>query len=380
MAAKKSLDKAKKDVYIYYSKATDMTGKKLAEALGCKHGYDKPALKDTTMVIGWGPKTKKAETFGKLPVMNHPDKVRTNRNKLEAMQVMSAAGVNIAPFVLAENANQIGRAGSKVNFPVIGRKKYHQGGKGFWTCPAANLVQAAINDGAQYFQNYIEIQDEFRFHVMRGEVIHAVKKVKRTQEEMEAAFIKHELERQKELARRNNDPFDEATAQLFLRRQAKQVCQDGANMLIRSNKLGWKFVKVKSPTKAISDQAAKACKALGLDFGAVDCCTDVKGKVWIIEVNTGPGLDATPFKKYVAAFNAVIEDTLKPKSVVGRAASALGKKPSLAAAAAQAPDVPAGGHDDLATRLRVAADMLDNADNDQEKAVMKKVFGKMFDD
>lgn len=365
------VDKRIENAYIWYSGATNVTGEKLAAALGCKHGRKKPTNNSACLVIGWGAKTKDSVNLGKVPTMNHPDKIRDNRNKLGALSLMQKAKVNVANFT--DDVSKITTQPGGVVLPVIGRTKYHQGGKGFWTCPTMSHVTAAISEGAQYFQNLIEIKEEYRLHTFGDKIIYAVKKVKRTTEEMEDAFIRHELDRQKNISETNNEAFDEAAVLPFLRRQAKKFSQDGANMLIRSNRLGWKFVRVKKYNKDLETQAAKALKAIGLTFGAVDACVDVNGKAWIIEVNTGPGLEETPFNAWVEKFQEEITDILVPKSAVKKMVEKVtGKKAPVAKAAAAS-----GTKGELTKKVELMQQMVQAAD-EEEAAVLDKVFGKMF--
>lgn len=308
------------DVYIYYSAATDVTGKNIQNALGINGGKELPP-KTAKMVIGWGAKTDKDIDLGKVEVLNHPNSIKNNRNKLNALTCMQEGKVSVAPFVAADKAiGSIETTTGTISLPVIGRTKFHQGGKGFWACPTKTHVAAAIEDGAQYFQNMIEIDTEFRVHVVNNEIVYAVKKVKRTKEEFEAAFIEDEMNRQKKLAEINKDKIDEDTMMLFLRRQAKNASAGGANMMVRSNKMGWKFSKIKTVPDAVSAEVYKAVKALGLNFGAVDCCTDSSGKVYVIEVNTGPGLETSTFDAYIKAFEKIIDakpvEEVKPVKAV----------------------------------------------------------------
>jgi len=301
----------KKDVYIYYSSATDVTGKKLQEALEISGGKDAPP-KTAQMVIGWGTKTDKNIELNNVVVLNHPNSIKNNRNKVNALASMHDGGVSVAPFVMADLViASLDDTTSSITLPLIGRTKFHQGGKGFWMCPTKSHVTAAIGDGAQYFQNMLEIATEFRVHVVADTVIYAVKKVKRTKEEFETAFIEDEMARQKKIAETNNDKLDEETMKIFLRRQAKNASAGGANMMVRSNKMGWKFSRLKTVDPKIEDVAVKAVKALGLSFGAVDCCFDSQGVPYVIEVNTGPGLEASTFDEYVTMFKKIIDDTIK---------------------------------------------------------------------
>jgi hypothetical protein len=302
------LDMNKKDVYLYHSPATDVTGKNLADALGIKavnsgkKGETKPP-KTAKMVIAWGAKTRDNIDLGKAVVMNHPDCIRDNRNKLVALQKMRAGGVSVADF------QELVGGENNLPLPVIARKKYHQGGKGFWVCPTKSHVNDAIKDGAQYIQTMIEIKDEYRLHIFDEEVLYGQKKVKRTKEDFEKAFVEDELNRQKVLWEKNNEgPFNELQAKEMLKRQAKHAVAGGANMMVRSNKMGWKFSRITKYDDALVKEAVKALKSLGLVFGAVDCCTDVDGNPFIIEVNTGPGLEGTPFDVYVSKFKEIIKD------------------------------------------------------------------------
>ena len=298
------------DPYIWFSPATDITGNNLKNALAISGGKTKPASKHKT-VICWGAKTKEATSFpAGTKVLNHPDAIRKNRNKFESVVIMAEAlnadgATHVAKAVSAENVLTLIESGD-IKLPLIGRRKYHQGGKGFWSCPTIVQVKEALTlpekERAQYFQEMIPVKTEYRLHVFGDAVIHAVKKVKRTAAEFEAAFIEDELNRQKSLAAKNGNPFDEETAKIMLKRQAKSATAGGPNMLLRSNRMGWKFSIVKKYSKDMAAIAIAAVKALKLDFGAVDVCIAEDGNPYVFEVNTGPGLEATSFDKYVEAF------------------------------------------------------------------------------
>lgn len=363
------IDNTINNAYIWYSGATDVTGKKLAEALGIKHGNKKPAAKDVCMVIGWGAKTKeRVSGLSKIPFMNHPDSIRVNRNKLEALKLMRDAKVSVAGFIEASEVSNIGKKKCPVTLPCIGRTKYHQGGKGFWDCPTMTHVNSAMQEGAQYFQNLIEITEEYRLHVFDDNVIYAVKKVKRTPEETAEAYVRQELEKQKNIAAKKGNSFDEAMVKSVLENQAKLFAQNGANMLIRSNRAGWKFARVKSVSKDLEKEAIKALKAIGLTFGAVDCCVAADKKPYIIEVNTGPGLEESTFNKWVEAFTNSINAVLG-----GDTKSSNPAAPKTAGSTT----VVGNGKESLKHRIRLMQDMVEAAD-DEEAAVLGSVFKKMF--
>ena len=370
-----AVDKDRKNAYLWYSGATDLTGKTLAEALEMKHGRDKPNLKDVCMVVGWGAKTGKAVDLAGVEVMNHPDKIRANRNKLNALKIMEKAGVAVAPFIDAEEYTKIGKPGCKVSFPVIGRTNWHQGGKGFWTCPAAVQAHAAAGNGAGYFQQLIEIKDEFRLHTFGDKVIYAVKKVARSIEDMEDAFIKHETQRQKDLTEKAGEKFDAKTMDNVIRRMAKKHAADGPNMLIRSNRMGWKFVPVAKVDAGLEKVAVDALKAIGLNFGAVDACTDVNGKHWILEVNTGPGLEGKSLETWAAEFKKHIDKVLKPVVLAEKIAKVAAKKAAPAKKAVSIKET--NSKKSLLDKIALMKEMTEAAD-EQEAGVLLNVFKKMM--
>lgn len=365
------------NVFLWYSGATDLTALKLIEALGTKGGKNQPNPDDVCMIIGWGPKTSGPVNIDGCPCLNHPNNVRLSRNKFEALRAMQSGGVSIAPFVAATNIDEAIKSGA-VTFPMIGRKKFHQGGKGFWDCPTRTHVKEAISQGAEYFQHMIEIEDEFRFHVF-GEVVYAVKKVKRSKEEMADSFVKQEMERQKALADKSGNQFDEATVKQTLERLAKKFVENGPNMMVRSNRLGWKFVPINQYPKSLADEALKAVAAVGLDFGAVDCCIDADGKPYVIEVNTGPGLEGTAFKKWVAALETRIKSILKPEPKPEPKKQAAEAEMVAEAQAPVEPQVADNGiKAGLKSQLEMMNKMIDLADNDEQLAALRSIFKKVF--
>jgi len=319
-----------KKVYLYYSGATDVTGPKLAEALNIDSGKEFPKEKD--IVIGWGCKLKKDYKFpGIKKMLNHPNKIRTNRDKFGAMVVLTKATVPVAPYV---KTNKTVAFINKHGFPVIGRRNYHQGGKHFWLIMNPEDLKAAVTDGAQYIQRYINIKDEYRAHVAFGTVLYVAKKV--TQNNPSKAWKKQRIEK---IEQKFDIKFDD------LPEEQKKLLGDAIDLLskehttsdriIRSNKRGWKFKGV-APTKVPDDikkVSLAAVKALGLDFGAVDLVLDLEGNPYILEVNSAPGLEGTAFEKWTEALKGKLADMTKPKAK---------PKPKKAVQAVETEEVPVG--------------------------------------
>ncbi|TET61116.1 MAG: hypothetical protein E3J47_05780 [Candidatus Stahlbacteria bacterium] len=368
----------KNNVYINYSGATDKTGGLLAKALDIQGGV-KSAGKTKAIVIGWGTKTKENIDLGKAKVLNHPNKIRTNRNKFTALELMRAAKVNIAPFSSAENVmKDLAATKNPMALPVIGRTNYHQGGANFFTCLTKTHVDDVIDvlnnklSKKGYFQNYIDVKEEYRLHIVLDNLIYAVKKKRRNN--LTEAYIEQQSDKIRRMAEKKGVDLNDETLKYALEYQGKKIA--GADNIVRSNTRGWKFSSVK-PENIPHDlivESIKALRALELEFGAVDCVVDTEGKAWIIEVNTGPGLEGTSFKKYVETFTKVIDDILSPKKPE-KGGKVLSKIKGVLSKGEKKPEK---GSKIDPEKLRMLADMLDNCGDDSEKDAVNKVAQRMF--
>jgi len=115
-----------------------------------------------------------------------------------------------------------------------------------------------------------------------------------------------------------------------------------------------------------------------LDFGAVDCCKDAAGKPWIIEINTGPGLDKSPFDAYVKAFKDFVEDARKP-APMQQAANAVAAGAKKVAKAVKGDNNQEGGLMSFKQKLDFLGELCDGADPETEAFIEKKaavLFGK----
>ena len=354
--------------YIWYSPATDVTGKKLMEALDASGGTAKPAA-GKEVVICWGAKTEADVVMGNGKIYNHPNNIRNNRNKLKALDVLKKGAVSVANF-----SDNFKLAGTKdFPFPIIARTKFHQGGAGFWLCLTAAQVAQAVKDGAQYFQTFIDIKDEYRLHVVNGEVIYGVRKVQR--DNHAEAFIEHYTEHVEDKAAKGNVKLDKDTIKFVMDKLARKFAT-GPDMIIRSNTRGWKFSKVadENLNKELVAEAVKAVKTLGLDYAAVDCCIDATGKVFIIECNSGPGLDGTSFDAWTTAFKKLLAP--KAPKVVPAAPAAAPAQPAAKKVEGAAANMGAANAKqrlkDRAALLAQLAEVADDADAEVLEKLLKK--------
>ena len=284
--------------------------KRAAHCVPGKEVRKLPKLKKGDILVGWGCKTSRTIILPDgVTTINHPGKIKDNRNKLNTLVTLSEVdelSKTISPFY----ANADIDLDNLPKFPLVGRTKYHQGGKGFWLCLTADHIKNAMNEGAQYFQEYIPIKTEYRLHVAFGKVIYAVKKI-------ENPSIEHWIEQRKEkivaYKEKNNIELDDVTIDKVLSMISKDVVLP--DRIVRSNKRGWRFssLNLDNLNEELKNIAVKGIEAIDLNFGAIDCAIDEEDNPYIIEINSGPGLQGSPLKKYVEIFKEQINRIENPE-------------------------------------------------------------------
>jgi len=360
------------NVYVWYSDATDITGKKLIDELKCSGGKEAPDNKKIDTIICWGTKTAAAT---KLPahiknVFNHPDNIRVNRNKVKALQLLKDGKCSVAKF---SEDFKVEAANWGMSFPIVARSKFHQGGEGFWLCLNKEHVRLAKIEGAEYLQEFIHTKDEYRLHILNDELIYAAKKTLR--DNMADAFVEAYTEKINNWAEKNKVVLDKETMKKVLLRVARSEAEK-ANHIIKSNTKGWKFIQVKNPPAELIQQAKLALKALKFSYGAVDCCMDIHGKAWILEVNSGPGLEAATLKACIDALKKTIDAVkVKEKKVEAKKNIPAEVQPA-AFVANKAAKV--DNNKGLKHKLAMMQKLVDVAD-ENETAVLEKLWAKIME-
>ena len=302
-------------IYIWYSGATDITGKNLVEGLKerldsdqfeVSGGTSKP--EDVNTVICYGTKTSEDMEFSSgVKVLNHPNNIRINRNKLKALNKMLAHEVNVPYFSELPDAC----TDEVIAYPVVARTNYHQGGRGLAICTSQEQVRDLMGIdqvGFGYIQEFVPFKQEYRIHIFNNKVIKCAVKVPQRDPIMswKAAYME-KIERS---MLRNSIELNKETADICLKTIVKDLTLP--DLLVKSNKKGWCFshVSVDNVKLNLIEMAKKAVKTLGLDFGAVDCALDYDEKPWVIEVNTGPGLQGRTLTSYLGILEAYIKTSV----------------------------------------------------------------------
>jgi len=248
------------NTYLYGYQKGSSSAKALARALGIKrikHEGSRFRGGMHKIVINWGSSSLPAEAQQCL-VHNSPHAVKLSSNKLSSFLVFKEAGISTPRFTTdKEEAKGWGTT------VVCRHKLTGHSGEGIEIIPLDNPIP-----DAKLYVEYIKKQEEYRLHVMYGEVF-------------------------------------------FIQRKARsrKIEDEAVNWQVRNHKNGFIYanlnVDLPDEVKSLGEEAVNA---LGLDFGAVDLIWNEKqNRYYVLEVNTAPGLYGTTLQKYVEAFREVLK-------------------------------------------------------------------------
>lgn len=236
-----------------------------------------------TVIINWGSSKPSPEVL-KCKIINKPEAVKRSINKLSFFQTVGDQARTV-PWttskaeVLDWNTKTVcrtkleGREGDGIELytppECVGSAPV-----GIWGWLATHLPKSldglkTSNLGlpeAKLYTQFIKAQEEYRVHVIDGEISAVHRKV------------------QKDGATGGSD--------------------------VRNTANGWLFKRVNHYPGDCARQAVKAVAALGLDFAAVDVLWD-GSLAWVLETNTGPGINGMTWtiEQYRAGIQKLIDKT-----------------------------------------------------------------------
>ena len=240
----------------------------IANSLGCKRFAFKTA-RDGILIRYGNVRTVNRTGYAAHPKyeINTIEAINKARDKFNALKIMEEGGCRV-PVAKTESPT-IQNGKQEIWF---GRKFHHHKGLDIVVCKTNREIQKAKEEGSNYFVKYIPIGKEYRYHVFGNKILQACIKFK----------------------------------------EAGNGGVGNTDDIIRNLEHGWKFAEVEPQPKA-SEYAIKACKSLGLHFGAVDIIEEQgHTKLYVLEVNTAPGLDNKRLEAYTKAFKEYIEEVSRP--------------------------------------------------------------------
>lgn len=188
------------------------------------------------------------------PDRGNPKAINGNcaRGKLFNMEAMTRAGVRLVPWFkgLTVPAN--------IKFPLLARKNHGHGGEDIVPVFQKKEVEWRVKSGWNWFSSHIPTDTEYRVWVFRGEILDTYEK--------------------------------------------KMMRPDSYKWIGRNFRNGFDFVHVANHNDA-SREAKRALEALEYDFGAVDLLrSEEDGQVYVLEVNSAPGVIKSGAQKTLAKF------------------------------------------------------------------------------
>jgi len=311
---------------VWFSGASDETGKAIAGDLDYKYAQKTPNFPDITNLICWGakggtkydPSVLNAQvTAGKLRVLNHPDRIAQNKDKLWMLERFLERGipapgfVNIAGLQGTQPLDTIKAAldAGTVCFPLLLMNKSNQGQPscvytleelevcvlrgsypGTGTKPVNFDIARSFAHGA-----------EFRIHVFRDSVIWAqTKTVAADPVASTAASLLKKLERTAKKAEKTISATSEEVTDIV--RMLSEDLLLGPHHYQRTVGRGCELedYSVTDLAPEIMNAAIRALDAVELDMGAVNLSFDGE-QPQITNVISYPALDDKQRAAYVSA-------------------------------------------------------------------------------
>lgn len=298
---------------IYGYKKGSASVKALSQATGLKvikHEGSKFKGSPDKLVINWGA-SKVSEEVGKCAILNIPEAVKLASNKLKFFEAVKG-DLNIPEYT---TDRKVAEAWSEAGSVVVGRTVLNgHSAQGLFIIEQGEWDR--YEDKAfQLYVKYIPKKEEYRVHVVGGEVVDVRRK-----------------------ALRNGYP-------------KKHACWK-----VRNYDNGFIYAKegFEAPEEVLS-QSVKAVELVGLDFGAVDVIwNSFYNKAYVLEVNTAAGLEGSTINNYAEGFAKLYikcgheEKADRMNSVLADFVAAMAAEKELKKASPVNPDIPTlDGPDDV---------------------------------
>lgn len=245
-------------VYLAYTRATRPTGRKLAEALGVRHGIFTPDFGTPEILVRWG--SRKLMGYP-THVLNSARAIAHASDKLRALKIMREEGIPTIDFFETWEA-----AFKHENDVILGRKRRGMQGRDIVAYqPGCEVPMSGFRH--EWYSIYRRPTRELRIHVVGDDVIRVQGKYLDVPEHAER------------------------------------------NAHVRNYKTGYRYrAPAQEPHSSRKEWAVEAVKALGLDFGAVDMLLfGSDEECAILEVNTAPACSPLTLSAYADAIERKLD-------------------------------------------------------------------------
>jgi len=255
--------------YANYSEGAN----ELKTALGVpkiKHTGSKFKAAPTKTILNWGATTDRfPEEYNRCNVINKPQNVDLAVDKKKAFRKFREHGVSIPEFTEdKETATQWLEAGQM----VFARTRLHDhSGRGIVIMDPEFPDTWEVT--AELFVKYVPKKDEYRIHVLNGQII-----------DIQRKGLRAEL--------RGSEGINYKIRNL-----------SNGFIYVRNDSNETPLISSASVPQIVKDVGIAGVQALGLDFGAADVIYNEKSRrAYILEVNSAPGLSGSTVTNYAEAF------------------------------------------------------------------------------
>lgn len=219
---------------------------------------------ENKIVINWGASSLPEEVKN-CTVINTEEAVSLASDKLKFFEAVEGL-VQIPEFTTDQS---VARKWLEDGKTVVARSKLNgHSGEGIYILETLETFDSSYHGAFKLYVKYIPKKEEYRIHVVNGEVIDSRRK---------------------------------ALSQHF--------SKENANWKVRSHQNGFIFAKdgFEVPEQVL-EQSILAVESIGLDFGAVDVIwNNFYNKAYVLEINTAPGLEGSSVDNYKKAFEKIYE-------------------------------------------------------------------------
>lgn len=317
--------------FVWYSNASDETGKALAEDLGYESGRKTPDFSDISALVCWGAKggTKYDPEklngrikSGDLRILNHPERVDFNKDKLWMMGRLKERDIPVPGFVdlssmpvdEKRSAIEKGIEAGLIDFPILLMNRNNRGQPAF--VYTMNELESSLDrwsaidpsdrmnlDMARSYTHGVD----YRIHVFRDTVIWG----QRSQPAADPGASLAKALRKKLLRRAKQKEFKVAASDQDIDFIVQELADDlllGPHQFQRTVGRGLELVDVATgqlPEKVVSTAIA-ALDAVELDMGAVNLSWD-EGSARVTNVISYPGLSDEQRQAYVSAIQEFVK-------------------------------------------------------------------------
>lgn len=303
--------------FVWYSYGSDTTGAKLAEELGFKKGKKTPQFRQHDILLGWG--CKPGEKYnsdglgeliktGAIRVLNHPEAVHANRDKLAAVERMDENGISVPGYAKAGGSRNLQVAvlraleKGEIDFPLLALNRHHKGYPIFcYTVEDITRVfESSEAKNIDYFRSFYP-GEEFKIYVFRDTVLAAERKILATNPQKQLS--EHLLKKLQRRAQRAEVQLQATNQELsWVAEELAGELVAGPHHMQKSVTHGWELadVPLKKVPAEVASQAINAVEAVGLDMGAVSVTQDGKN-VWVTNVISAPGLSEEQMNLFVSS-------------------------------------------------------------------------------